>query len=131
MKRILRLQDTGIYDNLSHRIPPRPYDMITNPIGGKNMDIKMPIKFYGNYRVIIRQGDWESRERCQKLIVREMSPEEKNQYFKDLDEKDIPTHQINFYDFGCRRIIEGKLKENEEARLVFDVHGKEYEFSPL
>jgi hypothetical protein len=104
---------------------------ITNPIGGKNMDIKMPIKFYGNYRVIIRQGDWESRERCQKLIIREMSPEEKNQYFKDLDEKDIPTHQINFYDFGCRRIIEGKLKENEENRLVFDVHGKEYEFSPL
>jgi hypothetical protein len=95
------------------------------------MIIKMPIKFHGNYRVIIRQGDWESRERCQKLIVREMSPEERTQYYKDLDEKDIPTHQINFYDFGCRRIIEGKLKENEVDRLVFDVQGKEYEFSPL
>lgn len=110
---------------------PSPYDMINNPIGGKNMDIKMPIKFHGNYRVIIRQGDWESRERCQKLIVRQLSPEEKNQYFKDLEEKDMPTHQINFYDFGCRRIIEGILKENEENRLVFTVQAKEYEFSPL
>jgi hypothetical protein len=101
------------------------------PSGGTNMNIKMPIKFHGNYRVTIRQGDWEARERCQKLIVRELSSEEKKQYFKDLDEKDTPTHQINFYDFGCRRIIEGKLKENEEDRLVFDVQGKEYAFSPL
>lgn len=91
----------------------------------------MPIKFHGNYRIIIRQGDWESKERCQKLIVRKISPEEKNQYYKDLDEKDIPTHQINFYDFRCRRIFEGKLRENEETRLVFEVRGKEYEFSPI
>ena len=95
------------------------------------MKIKMPIKFHGNYRVVIRKGDWEARERCQKLIVRELSPAEKDQYYQDMEEKDIPTHQINFYDFGCRRIIEGRLVENEEDRLTFDVQGKMYEFSPL
>ncbi len=95
------------------------------------MDIKMPIKFHHNYLVIIRQADWESKDRCQRLMIREISPKEKNQYYKDRDEKDIPTHQINFNDFRCHRILEGKLKENEETRLVFEVQGKEYEFSPI
>jgi len=95
------------------------------------MEIKMPIKFHGNYRVIIRKGDWEARERCQKLIIREISQEEKNQYYKDMDEKDIPTHQVNFFDFGCRRIIEGILTVKEEDRAVFKVEEKEYEFSPF
>jgi len=100
-------------------------------MGGSYMNIKMPIKFHGNYRVTIRQGDWEARERCQKLIIREMTQTEKEQYYKEMDEKDIPTHQINFFDFGCRRIIEGKLIVNEEDRIVFKVEGKEYEFSPF
>jgi hypothetical protein len=60
-----------------------------------------------------------------------MTQAEKEQYYKELDEKDIPTHQINFFDFGCRRIIEGKLTVNEEERVVFKVEEKEYEFSPF
>jgi hypothetical protein len=95
------------------------------------MKIKMPIKFHGNYRVTIRQGTWEARERCQKLVIRELTPAEKEQYYKQMDEKDVPTHQVNFFDFGCRRIIEGKLTVNEEHRVAFAVEEKEYEFSPL
>lgn len=94
------------------------------------MEIKMPIKFHGNYRVIVRKGGTESRERCQKLIIREISQQEKEQYYKGLDEKDIPTHQVNFFDSGCRRMIEGILVVNEENKVVFKVKGDEYEFSP-
>jgi hypothetical protein len=99
--------------------------------GGTVMKIKMPVKFHGNYRVTIRQGEWETRERCQKLVVRELTPSEKEQYYKQTDEKDIPTHQVSFFDFGCRRIIEGKLTANEEDRVAFAVEEKEYEFSPF
>jgi hypothetical protein len=95
------------------------------------MKIKMPVKFHGNYRVTIRQGEWETRERCQKLVVRELTPSEKEQYYKQMDEKDVPTHQVSFFDFGCRRIIEGKLAVNEEDRIAFAVEEKEYEFSPF
>ena len=59
------------------------------------------------------------------------SPEEQKASFKDLDEKDMPTHQIVFYDFGCKRVIEGKLLENVEEKIVFKVLEKEYEFSHL
>lgn len=95
------------------------------------MEIKMPIKFHGNYRVIIRQGDREERKRCQKLVFREITPDEKEQYYKNLDEKDVPTHQVLFFEFGCRRMIEGKLTINEEERAVFQIEGREYEFSPV
>ncbi len=95
------------------------------------MEIKMPVKFHGNYIVTIRQGDWEGRERCQKLIIREITPSEKEQYYKGRDEKDIPSHQVNFFYSGCRRIIEGKLTINEEDRVVFAVEGKDYEFKPF
>ncbi|MGZ3593332.1 MAG: hypothetical protein ACXWL9_06525 [Syntrophales bacterium] len=95
------------------------------------MKIKMPVKFHGNYRVTIRQGEWETRERCQKLVVRELTPSEKEQYYKQMDEKDVPTHQVSFFDFGCRRIIEGKLAVNEEDRVAFAVEEKEYEFAPF
>jgi len=43
----------------------------------------------------------------------------------------MPTHQVTFYDFGCKRIIEGKLIENNEERAVFRVKDKEYGFSPF
>ena len=97
------------------------------------LKIKMPIKFHGNYRVTIRQGEWETRERCQKLVVRELTPSEKEQYYKQkqMDEKDVPTHQVSFFDFGCRRIIEGKLIVNDENSMSFAVEEKEYEFSPF
>ena len=94
-------------------------------------DIKMPIYFHANYKVIIRTKDWETRERAQKLSIRELSPEEQKVSFKDLAEKDRPTHQIIFYDFGCKRVIEGKLLENVQEKIVFKVQEKEYEFSHL
>ena len=94
-------------------------------------DIKMPIYFHANYKVIIRTKDWETRERAQKLSIRELSPEEQKVSFKDLAEKDMPTHQIIFYDFGCKRVIEGKLLENVQEKIVFKVQEKEYEFSHL
>ncbi|MGE5856623.1 MAG: hypothetical protein ACM34C_08690 [Syntrophaceae bacterium] len=94
-------------------------------------EFKMPIYFHANYKVIIRTKDWETRERAQKLSIREISPEEQKASFKDLDEKDMPTHQIVFYDFGCKRVIEGKLLENVEEKIVFKVLDKEYEFSHL
>jgi len=97
------------------------------------MEIKMPIKFHGNYVVSIRYADEDNRERCQKLTMRALSPEEQQQSYtaKGIDEKEMPTHQITFYDFGCKRIIEGKLIENEEDRTVFRVRDKEYGFAPF
>jgi len=94
-------------------------------------DIKMPILFHANYKVIIRTKDWETRERAQKLTVRELTADEQAAYFKQLAEVDRPTHQITFYDFGCKRVIEGILKENETDKMVFQVQEKEYEFSHL
>ncbi len=95
------------------------------------MEIKMPVKFHLNYIVTIRRDDWESRERCQKLIIREITPEEKEQYYKNTDEKDRPSHQVNFFYSGCRRSIEGTLTVNEENRVVFSCEGKDYEFKPF
>jgi hypothetical protein len=95
------------------------------------MEIRMPIKFHGNYVLSIRTGDSEDRERCQKLTVRPLSEEEKEQSFKGLPKGKVPTHQVTFYDFGCKRIIEGILKVNEEDRIVFSVKEKDYEFSPF
>jgi hypothetical protein len=48
---------------------------------------------------------------------------------EDLLENERPTHQFTFYDFGCKRILNGKLKGSEEERLVLLVQDKEYEFS--
>lgn len=95
------------------------------------MDIKMPIKFHGSYQLIIRRGDSKSRERCQKLTVRELSTEEKGLHAGESDGCVLPTHLITFYDFGCKRIVEGRLKENEEDHVVFVVQDKEYTFSLL
>ncbi len=95
------------------------------------MEIKMPVTFHGSYRVIIRQGDREEQKKCQKLVFREITPDEKEQYYKNLDEKDVPTHQVLFFEFGRRRMIEGKLTINEEERAVFQTGEKVYEFSPV
>jgi len=94
------------------------------------MNIKMPIKFHGNYVLTIRSGDSQSRERCQKLTVREFTEEETLRASEKAESREVPTHLITFTDFGCRRIIEGKIKLNEDERLVFQVEDKEYEFSP-
>ncbi len=95
------------------------------------MEIRMPIKFHGNYVLAIRTGGSEDRERCQKLTIRPLSEEEKKKSFTGLPSEEMPTHQVTFYDFGCKRIIEGILKVNEEERLVFGVKEKDYEFSPF
>jgi hypothetical protein len=96
---------------------------------GTPMKIKMPIRFFGNYQVTVRSGSSESRERCQKLTVVEMQSEEKEK--PSGDSSVAETYQIIFHDAGCRRIIVGKLKENLEEKVVFEVDDKEYEFSPL
>ena len=92
------------------------------------MAVKMPVKFHANYVVTIKTKDWEARERAQKLTIRELTEEERKRAFKDMAEKDMPTHQITFYDFGCKRILEGSLVKNEEDRVSFRILEKEYEF---
>jgi hypothetical protein len=101
--------------------------------GQTAMEIKMPIKTYGNYLVSIRHGEEENRERCQQLRIRQLSAEEQQKAYKDqgIPGEAMPTHQITFYDFGCKRIIEGKLMENEADRAVFRVKDKDYAFSPF
>jgi hypothetical protein len=92
------------------------------------MAIKMPVKFHANYVVTIRTKDWEARERAQKLTIRELTDEEKKRSFKGMEEKDMPNYQFTFYDFGCKRVLEGSLVKNEEDRVSFQVKEKEYEF---
>jgi hypothetical protein len=93
------------------------------------MKIKMPIKFFGNYQVIVRSASSESRERCQKLTILQLSPEERDKPSEDSGDEE--SYQIIFHDSGCRRIIVGKLRENLEEKVVFQVDDKEYEFSPV
>jgi hypothetical protein len=93
------------------------------------MKIKMPISFFGRYQVTVRSGSGESKERCQKLTIVELSSEKKGERAGNPD--DAGDYQIIFHDAGCRRIIVGKLKENLEEKVVFVVEDKEYEFSPL
>ena len=93
------------------------------------MKIKMPIRFFGNYQVTVRSGSSESRERCQKLTVVELQSQKKEKPSEGSGAEE--TYQIIFHDSGCRRIIVGKLKENLEEKIVFEVDDKEYEFSPL
>lgn len=94
------------------------------------MNIKMPIKFHGNYVLTIQAADSQSRERCQKLTVRELSSEEAAAKTPESSAAKPPTHLITFYDFGCKRVVEGCLRENESDKLVFLVDDKEYTFAP-
>lgn len=74
------------------------------------------------YWVIMRHGDWEKTGRCIHLRLKEMAPEE----------KDMPTHQVVFYDFEVSRVLEGKIKKETEDALVLELgKGKEYEFRPF
>ncbi|HOV85569.1 MAG TPA: hypothetical protein PLM79_04355 [Syntrophobacteraceae bacterium] len=86
------------------------------------MDVKMPVKFHGSYQVVIRYGDVEKKEICQKLnFIRLAAGDE---------ESGAPTHQITYYAFGCKRMVEGRIKENREEKVTFDAQGREYEFTP-
>lgn len=93
------------------------------------MKIKMPIRFFGSYQVTVRSGTSESRERCQKLTIVPLRSE--GNEAATQDPADAGSYQIIFHDSGCRRIVVGTLKENEEEKAVFQVDEKEYEFSPL
>jgi hypothetical protein len=93
------------------------------------MKIKMPIKFFGNYQVKVRTADAESLDRCQKLTIIPLGTGEEDSPSEDF--RKPGTYQVIFHDMGCRRIIVGKLKENVEEKVVFQVDDKEYEFSPL
>jgi hypothetical protein len=48
------------------------------------MEIKIPIKFHGNYVLSIRSGEKEDRERCQKLTIRQLSAEEQAHAYNNL-----------------------------------------------
>jgi hypothetical protein len=87
------------------------------------MNIKMPIKFVGSYKVITRKDGTEKQEVCQKLTMSPIAGQ------NTLGETS-PTHLITYFSFGCRRVLEGRLKENQEDRVVFQVDEREIEFCP-
>ena len=60
------------------------------------MEIKMPIKFHGNYVVSISSGDSEDRERCQKLTIRALAAEEQAHAYKGIDKNDMPPIRLPF-----------------------------------
>lgn len=96
------------------------------------MDIKLPLKFHANYKVIVRDESGEKAARCQRVLVKEFTPEERKKLFKDVDDQETPTHQVTFHDYGCRRSAEGIIKENTTEKLVIEIRGgKQYEFSLL
>lgn len=88
------------------------------------MSIRMPIKFHGSYKVVTRRGATEKQEICQKLTVTPLAGE------KRAETAGSPTHLVMYFCFGCRRILEGTLKENREDRVVFQVEDAEFEFCP-
>lgn len=79
-----------------------------------------PNKFYW---VILKVKDWEKPGRCIHLSIREIKEEEK-QFAGDLGIE--PTHVINFFDFEARRQIMGKLIEETDKRMVFQVGPEKY-----
>lgn len=87
------------------------------------MDIKMPIKFYGSYKVITRKDGTEKQELCQKLSMAPISGQ-------NAPEETSPTHLITYFCFGCRRVLEGRIKDNREDKVVFEVDEREIEFCP-
>jgi hypothetical protein len=90
------------------------------------MSIKMPLKFVGSYKVITRSGGAQKQEFCQKLAMTPLSRHEQGAG----DEENSPTYQITYFCFGCRRVLEGRIKENLEDKVVFQVDEREYEFRP-
>ena len=87
------------------------------------MEIKMPIKFFGSYKVITRMSGTEKQEVCQKLSMAPIAGQ-------GAPDETSPTHMITYFCFGCRRVLEGKIKDNQEDRVVFQVDDREIEFCP-
>jgi hypothetical protein len=90
------------------------------------MNIKMPLKFAGNYRVVTRDGGSETQEVCRKLSMTPLGKSEQGEGSLE----NSPSYQITYFCFGCRRVLQGRLKENREDKVVFDVDGREMEFCP-
>ena len=86
------------------------------------MEIKMPVKFLGSYKLTVRSGGDEKQEVCQKLNFAKLAP--------GADAENAPTHLITYYCFGCKRVLEGRLKESDENRVVFQSEDRELEFRP-
>lgn len=91
------------------------------------MSIKMPVKFVGNYQVITRHAGTEKQEVCQKLSMTPLAGQGRPE---SSAEEGRPAYLITYFCFGCRRVLEGQLKENQEDRVVFQADDKEYEFRP-
>ena len=87
------------------------------------MEIKMPIKFLGSYNVVTRKEGTERQEVCQKLAITQIAG-------GSAPEEASPTHLITYFCFGCRRVLEGRIKENREDMVVFQVDDREVEFCP-
>ena len=89
------------------------------------MSIKMPLKFAGSYKVITRHEGAEKQEFCQKLTMTPLG-----EAAQGGGEADLPAYLITYFCFGCRRVIEGRLKENREDKVVFQVEERELEICP-
>ncbi len=90
------------------------------------MSIKMPLKFAGSYKVVTRQGGAQKQEFCQKLAMTPLAGQEQGAG----GEENPPAYLITYFCFGCRRVLEGRLKENREDKVVFQVDDREFEFCP-
>jgi hypothetical protein len=90
------------------------------------MSIKMPLKFAGSYKVVTRRSGTEKQEFCQKLTMTPLAEHEKG----TGGEGNMPAYLITYFCFGCRRVLEGRLKENLEDRVIFQVDEREFEFCP-
>ncbi|MHC1726180.1 MAG: hypothetical protein AB9866_09270 [Syntrophobacteraceae bacterium] len=91
------------------------------------MSIKMPIKFHGSYRVVTRYSGIEKQELCQKLSITPLADREQGTPEAGAAS---PTHMITYFCFGCRRVLEGRIKEDGENKVVFQADEREFEFSP-
>ncbi len=91
------------------------------------MSIKMPLKFHGSYKVAIRKDGVEKQEICQKLS---MAPLAEGDGAPSPGSAEPSKYLITYFCFGCRRVLEGTIKENREDGTVFQVDEREIEFSP-
>ena len=90
------------------------------------MSIKMPLKFAGSYKVVTRHDGAEKQEFCQKLSITPLAASEQSAG----GDAGLPAYLITYFCFGCRRVIEGRLKENLDEKVVFQVDKRELEICP-
>ena len=90
------------------------------------MSIKMPLKFAGSYKVVTRQAGAQKQELCQKLSMTPLSGQEQD----TTGEENQPRYLVTYFCFGCRRVLEGTIKENLEDRVILQVDDREFEFCP-